>query len=672
MYWVRASQSYGVLLLGILFLLLAGSGWVMATHAFRLRSRERIPVGISLGLILFIFFSNLFGRWIPPEWSFWTAGLVVLLIAGLAWFINRGKILDLRDGQVWPQLIVLGLAIVVFTLMGRGLGIFDDRKNLSLISLLAAGDIPPHFYMNSDFLFSYHYGFQLLGAFLMRIGGMYPWSAFDLSKGIAAGLAILLSFIWGRRVSRRFTGGLFFALLLLFASGTRWMLLFLPPSIVGSLSREITLWGSGAQTAQSLLQGLSSSWIIEGGPPIPIPFAFTNGILQPFILYLQTGPRSFALIIFFTLLLIARRRKNLLSQVIVTLLLATWALAAEAEFVLFVLGIGCLTLQVLRSRERIRRSEFRELFVMTFVAGVVSLFQGGTITQILKELFFQAPGAVELSSLGPDMGFGLRIPPAIVSSHLGELNILDPGQLLIALFEIGPLLMLAPLAIWATRKRINRGDYPLGAIGISTIIGFILPIFFSYSVDRDVSRMTQYALVGWIVLSWPSIVALWRGRQASGRLVLAGLGFISVFAGVVITGPLLSAMHTVVFADEIAPVDAVMLRSNWDSLEPGCEILDSDPWRAVVITGRLTRSSASSYETLPSWEDLRTEPFAERVVSAGFDYIYIDTYWWDSMTEPVRSSYGSPCVKLVDEAHDNADNGSRWLFDLRACKSSFD
>jgi hypothetical protein len=658
-----------MILLAVQLLLIALGGWVTARHAFRLPSSQRIPVGISLGIILFIFFSNLFGRWIPPEWSFWISVVSVVLVGGFAWFINKNQFLERDDLQVWPQLVALGALIILFTLIGRGLAIFDDRKNLSLISLMAAGDIPPHFYMNSDFLFSYHYGFQLLGASLMRIGGLFPWSAFDLSKGIVAGLAVLMGFVWGRKVSHSIWGGGIFAFVLLFVSGTRWLLLLLPPSVVMRASQNLTLWGSGAQSAQTLLQGLSSVWVIEGGPPTSIPFAFTNGIFQPFILLLQAGPRSLALVIFFTLLLVVNRRKNHLSSVILIMLLATWALVAEAEFALLVVGTGILAFLLLLQRKRHRyRTQLRDLLLMTFAAGLISLIQGGTISEIAKGLVNRSGGALEVGLIRPDVGFGLRFPLAIVSSHLGEMRIFNLGELVVATAEIGPLLLLAPVAIWFARKQMHKGNYFLGAFGASTIFGFLLPIFFSYSVDRDVSRMTQFALIGWLILSWPVIIAHWKSREVKWRNWLVFLGFPTIVGGIVVSGPLLSALHTVVFADGIMPVDATMLRSNWDVLEEGSEVLDSDPWRAVVLTGRLTRSSASSYATLPEWESLTSEPSLERVVSAGFEYIYIDTYWWQSMTDTEKGSYNSPCVVLVDEASDNAENGQRWLYDLRGCK----
>lgn len=39
----------------------------------------------------------------------------------------------------------------------------------------------------------------------------------------------------------------------------------------------------------------------------------------------------------------------------------------------------------------------------------------------------------------------MRWPPAIISSHLGELSLLNPAQLLVALLEVGPIFLLIPL-----------------------------------------------------------------------------------------------------------------------------------------------------------------------------------------------------------------------------------
>ncbi len=665
MYWFRTGNALDGLALIPFFFLFTIGGWLLSTHAFKLKSRERVIVGFGLGLALTLWFSNLLGRLLPPQIAFWGAAGLVLLLGFLSTIWSDRPFLDKADLQVWPLLLFFVGITLLFTLMGRGLGIFDDRKNLSIISTMAAGDIPPHFYMNSEFLFKYHYGFQLFGASLMRVGGLFPWSAFDLSKGITAGLAIALAYLWGWRVAYRKLGGVITAFVLTFASGGRWLLTLLPPSILSRAGAQLTLWGSGAQSAPDLLQGLSSPWIIEGGPPVPIPFAFVNGILQPFILYLQAGPKSLALVLLLLLLLIFRRQMSKIGLIVITLLLAMWGLTAEAEFVLFALGL--FTAFIILRAWRVKpawRLELRTVTTMLVVASATIIFQGGTITETVRGILLPAEEALA-GIAGPSVGFSLRLPPAIVSAHLGELRITRPGELLIGLMEIGPVLLLLPLIAWASIRWSKRGRFLYLAIAISTFFGFVIPLFLRYEVERDITRLTNYALMGWILLSVPLVNTFWHFWI---RAVIVTMVTFVVFGGLVVTGSLFAAIPKAVFADEIEPVDAAMTRLVWDELEPGAEVLDSRSWRAVSITGRLTRSAIDSYAELSSWADLVAFPDVHQVSGAGYRYVYVDEFWWDSMPENARESYMDSCVRVIQELHDNAANGSRWLFDISECR----
>ncbi len=670
MYWFRTGNALDGLALIPFFILFTIGGWLIASHAFKLKSRERVIVGFGLGLALTLWLSNLLGRWLPPQIAFWGAAGLVLLLGLLSTIWSDRPFLDKKDLQAWPLLLFFMGITLLFTLMGRGLGIFDDRKNLSIISTMAAGDIPPHFYMNSGFLFKYHYGFQLFGASLMRVGGLFPWSAFDLSKGITAGLAITLAYLWGWRVTYRKLGGVITAFVLTFASGGRWLLTLLPSSVLSRAGAQLTLWGSGAQSAPDLLQGLSSPWIIEGGPPVPIPFAFVNGILQPFILYLQAGPKSLALVLLLLLLLIFRRQMSKVGLIVLTLLLAMWGLTAEAEFVLFALGL--FTAFIVLRAWRVEpdwRLELRTATIVLVIASAIIIFQGGTITETVRGIML--PAEETLAGIaGPSVGFSLRFPPAIVSAHLGELRVTNPGELLIGLMEIGPVLLLLPLIAWASIRWAKRGRFLYLAIAISTFFGFVIPLFLRYEVDRDITRLTYYALMGWIFLTVPLLNTFWHLKRPDWfRAVIVTAGAFVVFGGLVVAGSLFSAIPRAVFADEIEPVDAAMTRLVWDELEPGADVLDSRSWRAVPITGRLTRSAVDSYAELSSWADLVAFPDVHQVSDAGYRYIYVDEFWWDSMPENARESYENSCVKVIQELHDNAANGSRWLFDIRECGS---
>ena len=232
MYWFR---SFDLLhLLGLAAV--AGSVWfggmLLARHAYQLEREERLLTGAGIGLASYVTLANLLGHVLPPAAAFWGAGLAVLLGGVFVGLRSPRSFVDRKDFRPWRQLLALALVALLATLIARGLGIFDDRKNLSIVSTMAAGDIPPRFYMNGIAYFRYHYGSQLFAAALMRLGGMFPWSALDLTKGLMAALGAGLAYLAGRRLTHSRIGGFAFALVALLASGSRYLLLAVPQGSV--------------------------------------------------------------------------------------------------------------------------------------------------------------------------------------------------------------------------------------------------------------------------------------------------------------------------------------------------------------------------------------------------------------------------------------------------------
>ena len=667
MYWIRAGGWVDLLGLFVLTGLWSAGGWLVVLHAFRLEPRERLVTGLGVGLTGFIFFSNLAGHWLRPAPAFWIAAGLVFLLGLVSWRPSAGPLWVLSDWRHWKLLVELALIAGGFTLIGRGLAVFDEYNSLPLVSAVAAGDIPPHFYLNAGEPYLYHYAFQLFGASLMRIGSFFPWSALDISRGFLGGLALILAGLWGRRVTHSKIGGTAIALFLAFASGGRWALNFLPYSVLRSATQGITLWGSAADSAATLFDGLSAPWAIEGGPPVPIPLAFANGILPPFVLGVFTGPKSLALIALFLFLLLFPRKTDWRSVVVLAGVFSVWALAAEAEFVLIALGLITMALLVrAQGPGRPWGKEVRPALGSLLPAVLLSLVQGGTITEVARSLAVRlgGPGAAPVEA-----GlFALRFPLAIVSSHLGELRLDRVGQLLVGLFEIGPILLAAPIALWAAGRWLRRGRYELVAVVLSGVFGLGIPLFLRYSVERDITRLSGSALLDWGLLSVPVLWFLWprlrAGWMKTGIVIWAAT---TGFAGVVVLGPLLTAMSRPVFSNDIAVVDAAMTRRFWDELDPSALILDSRSWRAVVVTGRLTRSALDVTTDMPAWRALVESPLSSRVAQQGFTYVYVDKRWWQAMGEEARASYAQSCAVLLGEETDNSDNGFRRLYDVRQC-----
>jgi hypothetical protein len=666
MFGALSGNPWDILALAVFLVLCAGGGWALVRSGFDLTPGDRPLTGAALGLVLATWGANVLGRWIDPPLAFWLAAVALAVAGGVALWTRRHAVGGRADSRSLALLVVVLVLAYLFFRMGRGLAIFDERKNLSLISLMAAGEIPPRFYMNPDYHFAYHYAFQLFGAMAMRIGGLLPWTAFDLAKGIAGALAVGLAVIWGRRATGRWTGGTWLGVVLLFASGARWLLLLLPASWLATAGQDVVLWGTTAQMQGSLSTMLVSGWGVEGGPPIPLPFAFVNGILQPLVLYLQTGPVSMGLIAVLLVLILYPVRARPWAWGILVALLAFWALAAEASFVLFGFGsVGACVVLFLRRRRGAALRPALVLLGAVALAGLIAAFQGGTITEAVRG----APSEMAAQGAAPSVaGFSVRDAPAIVSSHLGELRLGNPGEVLIALAELGLPLLLMPLAAWVLVRSARRGRALTLAVALSAFLGFLLPILLRYEVDRDITRLTYYALVVWLLLSVNPLHVAWSRGGGFIRVGIALATAALILPGLAVTGSLLTAVPRAVLVEDLRPADTSMARQVWDRLEPGALIMDSHPWRAVVVTGRLTRSARDSSTPLEAWQALVDHPRLERLVAAGFDYVYVDRTWWDDMDERARDSFRAACVQEVATVHDNGRNGDRWLYDLRGCR----
>jgi hypothetical protein len=86
----------------------------------------------------------------PIPLAFWLAAALVFL-GGLTAVLARRRFSVLGPGL--SQLALLGGLTLLFFAIGRGLGVFDDYQNLPTLSLMAAGDVPPHFALDPTLRF---------------------------------------------------------------------------------------------------------------------------------------------------------------------------------------------------------------------------------------------------------------------------------------------------------------------------------------------------------------------------------------------------------------------------------------------------------------------------------------------------------------------------------------
>jgi hypothetical protein len=663
-YWLLNPDAPGVFIWLILVYLWWSGGWQLATHAFDLEGRERLLVGFGIGLALYLFSANLLARVFPPLINFILSAGVVRLIALVFSLRQERPRLDRRDLPVWPLLLVGAVLGWVFLRISQGLAIFDDYVHLPLISTMAAGNIPPRYFVNSEVNFAYHYGFHLFGASLMRLIGLAPWAAFDLSKAILWPYTILLAWLLGRRITGQRWGGVTFSLLVMFATGTRYLLLLLPARLLVGMDALVNFQGAETSLGGTFAESLLQTWPLDGGPAYSFPFAFINGIGRPLVMS-HAGLNILNVAFLLLVWLVISRASRRLTFLALAPLLALWGLTWETSFVLFLGGLF-LTAGIFYWREKkIPTGPLRQALFAALLAGVFTLLQGGLITELATRFLSGSGGG------GAAAGFGLRWPPAIVSAQLGPLPITSPYGLALAFFELGPVILFTPwITVWAWKKFQER-DWLYGVLILSAWIGFVIPVVMTYQSDTDISRISEHAILVWVLLL---ATILWERAGSDPKIFQYAAGFslsLMVFGGMVLFGIGLTAAPYGILSYEFDPLDAQVQQVSWDRLPPDSLVFDSRSWRAPTLTGRLTNAVTGdlSFGNVdnPEWEALRETPTLVGFYASGYDFVYIDQSWWNKIPDGSRAALSEPCVATVAAFEDLVTGQFRRLLDLREC-----
>ncbi len=273
---------------------------------------------------------------------------------------------------------------------------------------------------------------------------------------------------------------------------------------------------------------------------------------------------------------------------------------------------------------------------------------------------------------GPESGgslgalFSLRWPPALVSSHFGELRLDHWPTLMVGLAELGMPVLVAPFVIARGIHWGRRGRFELAALAMASVLGAVFPLIVRYRAERDISRLTSFSLLVWVVLGLPIVLAWFRRRRGALPIASVVLGFgLLTFAGLMVSGSLLTAIPRGVFTEKVAPLDAAMAGQVWDRLPADALVFDSHPWRSIVITGRPAQSSRLDYEPLPDWSRLVLDPSAGELARAGYTHVYADAQWLRNLPDPLWLEAG--CVQVLWDGEDNADNRTRQLLDITEC-----
>lgn len=644
-----------------------------------LPTHERGLLGLGVGLTFSTLLANLTARFLPTVAAFWLAAILTLAIGViLSWPLKSRSTQPLSPRSNHQFLLWLAFLTLAFflTLIGRGLGIFDDYQNLTQLSSMALGDIPPHFVYDPRILWSYHYFLLLLAAQFTRLADAPPWVAMDVARGLTLALtlfygAFLAQRLTGSRVAAALSAGLLF-----FAGGARWLLLLLPASLLTRISESITLIGSGADSGANLAAVLYNYWKIQGLGPFPFPFLYGSG-LDPSLTMAHAGyGASMFMLVLLVILLSAspvgsggRDKGYLAQQILLALLLAALALANEVTFAFLYAGLVFAALfWVIRHRTLQLPASFWAIVPAMFGGGVMALLQGGVFTGLLPG--WLGSSGTEASEALYKVSFNLRLP-AVLSAHLGTLSLLNPLHWFVILAETGLVVFVLP---WAFRHgwSLLRQEKWLEAGWVFSMIPSLLTIFLEYTGNAGptaLSRMTAHFLM---VLKLYAVPLLWlwaRQKSETIQAALLGAGLAAALSGIALFSLQIPAMPNPLYAEFLEPIDAKMHRKYWGTLQPGALVFDTTPQRGPTVLGLHTRSGIHyGPPTYPEWYELAEHPEPYALRRAGFRYLYLERTYWQKFADHFTDS----CVRVLEDMRETTNDGrllnQRVLLDLEACR----
>lgn len=644
----------------ILFLLWGIGGWLLVTHWFHLEPHERGFVGFALGAILSTWFGNFLVRIMPISLAFWAAGICVLALGLVSAIPFQRDVFKQLLKPRWTAWFLFAFMVLVFTLIGRGLGMLDDFQNMPTVSLMATGDVPPHVPGRPETRYGYHYFLILLAVQFMRVGNAAPWTALDLARGLTLALAIVLAGMLAYRITRNKTAawlsGVFFA----FAGGTRWLMLLLPGTLLNRISDALTLIGSGHDTAATLADAFSLPWEVAGSGPIPFPFAFVNG-MNPTSIMMHNGYGVSANLIMLLLILLAGTQKTRKSAIPFTVLLASLALANEVDFAILYAGI-LLVMLIWAIRNRSLRPPASAWFWVWIVvaAGIFALIQGGMFTEVLLGRL-QPVASPEDSYF--KVGFSVVLP-TVMSSHLGSMSLFNPLQLLAALFEVGPVVLLLPLVLAWGNTALREEKWMQAALVFSTVPS-LLSILIQYSGNAGPTATIRLLSNLFFMCKILAVPLLWlwlRDRADWVQNTTYALGASAILGGLVLFSIELVAIPHPVYTYFITDMDAQFYKEYWQRFSSTSTwIFDNDPSRATSLFGTQSESLVNWGVYTDEYGELAQNPDPYVLNAEGYSYVYGDKAYWQEHSAQLNQE----CIQILKRVDGAKFRNGAFIPDFR-------
>jgi len=240
---------------------------------------------------------------------------------------------------------------------------------------------------------------------------------------------------------------------------------------------------------------------------------------------------------------------------------------------------------------------------------------------------------------------------------------------------MGPLLRALPLVVFWGIK-MARAQRWFEAAFIAWIVPGILTSVIQYSGTAGISansRLMNMLLLPLLIYAVP-LTWIWiKPRSQRLKRVVIGLGFVTIFGGLMIFGVETVAAQRPLLPQWINELDAKIYKQYWDQLPRDALVFDPVSTRSVIVFGRFTNSSLDWFANKPEWQALTKNPDPYALRAAGYDYAYFGADDLDSLSPQVQTALQSACVKLVKQVDGfrsatDFHKDFRRLLDIRACQ----
>ncbi|MFH1423785.1 MAG: hypothetical protein ABIG29_02420 [Candidatus Nealsonbacteria bacterium] len=479
-------------------------GWQLARFILNEKRIEAlIPLAAILGFSIYLFFLNVFSYFIDITVNFYLLCVIFIFLSWLLSRVNRKKgKTEWGIGKKW-RIILFGTAALIIVCVGiagmRYISSDETGSPLPMAATIAEGNFPVKEVSAPNFLSQYHYGYVLLSAAVSKITNLPVWFCYDFQNAIFMGLVFLLGFL----LIRDFCKDNFRAYL---------------ASLIMVLGGNLNfLYGTEG------LSSLYQKYILH--LPVEAPFKFLNdmifggvmrGVLVLPLFQLAWVMLGFALTITVSYLYFKaiNDEKNWFKiSCLAGIIFSFLALSAEIFFGVFcaVFLIYPLIFAFLKKDWRKGRFYLKISLLILFLGITIASFQGGVLTQSVKQTFFGSVLPMERS---------LSITPEYLLSGVIfiEENVFIPIFSSNVFLGWGWLIIfIIPATFYVLKKYFQQGLFLI----LLVFVSFFLPLVVTAGASSQGDFMRLHFLTS---IFWNLIFGLFLGWLLLSRPFFSGKG----------------------------------------------------------------------------------------------------------------------------------------------------